>query len=186
MIHHATQSRAHREGLHIEEADGIFAVYRAEITNGKDEIDVKLVDAEPLARSHSSAKEALEAAKIRLIDVQSDTVEEVATSEATEDDEQPAAQGSVVAPTYKQAYGVDANNGDNLAQELTAALKPDGKFNPEAYRKVCTDNDIDPERWLNLNIGMRSMNLRNALRNRIKHDKPVVVNGVSLTKDDIR
>lgn len=162
-IHHATQKRAHRQGLHIEQEHGGYGVYRAKISrsDGDDgpEVHAELLSNAAMYHTTKDAKHAIEQAEIMLAEEGAPNL--VLDENQDDDEEQP--KSSIVKSKYKEKY-VEGNNGDEIATELTAALKTDGKFDLEKYNQVCADNGIDNSNWTDLNNGQKSMNLRNRVR----------------------
>ena len=83
---------------------------------------------------------------------------------------------NVVPKKYRDKYGKDQNNGDEVAKFLGDFTKnKDGSANKESIHAVAAQNGIDPDRWSTLNIGMQRMNLGNVLRGMIKNGKRVVI-----------
>lgn len=102
------------------------------------------------------------------------------TAPATPEPEaKPEPKGaSVVRAFYKTKYKAQGgNNTDAIAKALTNLwlASPDAQL--EAYRDACSENGIDPARWMHLNSGMRRMNLANVLRGMVRNETPVTIGG---------
>ena len=79
---------------------------------------------------------------------------------------------SVISAEYKTAHKPDA-----LALALHDAVAVDDRIDPKRLAAVANENHIDAPHWGRLNNGMRSMNLSNCLRARVRRGEPVTLGG---------
>lgn len=91
----------------------------------------------------------------------------------TEEQEGPKT-GNVVDPKYREKYGKDGHTDDPIARYLAEATHDEkGKTDIDALWEVGKANDIDMNKYANLNPGMQRMTLSNRLRG--LHNKGVDV-----------
>lgn len=99
-----------------------------------------------------------------------DTQAEEAT-EATED-----SAGDKVGKKYRQAYGKDGHNGDEIALKLKEfCLGDGGKIDIAKVQRLCKDNKIEYGKYEHLNVGMQRMTVGNILRARWKKGEAIKV-----------
>jgi hypothetical protein len=172
-IHHATQNKAIENNVTLDEhEDGtVTATHKP---TGQE-------------ATEKTAKKALELV-LKHVEENAEEGEEPEEGESSEDaegedSEEGTGEAGVVKKKYKDKYKKlgGQSNGDNLASELTAALKDDDGTN---WKKVCKENDIDPKQWEHLkNNGLRRMCLRNVLSARVKKGEvKVTVLGIVVDK----
>lgn len=88
---------------------------------------------------------------------------------------------SIVPVRFKQAYAEhDGTNGDKVAYAVTAAItttNDDGRtvLSDKLLRDLAEANGIDYSKYAHLNMGQRSMNVRNRLRGILKSGKTITV-----------
>lgn len=88
---------------------------------------------------------------------------------------------SIVPVRFKQAYAEhDGTNGDKVAYAVTAAIttkNDDGRtvLSDKLLRELAEANGIDYSKYAHLNMGQRSMNVRNRLRGILKSGKTITV-----------
>lgn len=106
------------------------------------------------------------------------------TNEAPADPKAPKKPQETLAK-YQKKYGKAGNNGDKLAVACTAYLKVDGKVSEERVAEVAKANGIDMTKYAERNIGMKSMNLRNLLRGKLKKGESVTVGTETISPSEI-
>ena len=91
----------------------------------------------------------------------------------------------VVDRKFVEKYGKGGTVGDELSEALGSFLKDEKgkKLDPDRIIEVAEANDIDHAKWDHLNIGMKSMSLRNTLRGKIRIGENVKV-GRKVIKGD--
>lgn len=92
---------------------------------------------------------------------------------------------SIVPDGFKSKYKAFGGScGDEMAEVLGKTVKTDkGKVDVTALEEVMAQNDIDTDRWSNLNIGQRRMNLGNVLRARVKRGESVTIGSETWNED---
>lgn len=99
----------------------------------------------------------------------------MADNETTEEDDAPKT-GNVVDTKYRDKYGTDGHNGDDIARYLKDVCGDDkGKIDPDALDEVGNANGIDMAKYAHLNIGMQRMTLSNRLRGLHNRGDDVVI-----------
>ena len=143
-IHHATQTKANKNGMTIKSTGDKFTAV--------DNEDGHILAVE------DNPKKALEAAIERPL------------KRATNDG------SSIVKGRYKKRYGSDAHCGDDLAVAINNMVRTSDGIDEDALQELARANDLDYSRWDHLNIGQRSMSIRNNLRGILRRaERPVVV-----------
>lgn len=107
------------------------------------------------------------------------TKAELAELLAENTDEEGPVTKSIVPDGFKAKYKAFGGScGDEMAGVLADTVKTDkGKVDVTALEEVMAQNGIDTDRWSNLNIGQRRMNLGNVLRARVKRGESVAIGG---------
>lgn len=97
--------------------------------------------------------------------------------------------GGVVDTKYREKYGKDRHNGDDVASAMADFLHPvtdeekgtrAKKVDQDRLEKLCADNDIDYSKYAHLNIGMIRMNVGNILRGKVSRGEDVVIGDVTI------
>ena len=101
-----------------------------------------------------------------------------------EEADKNAGKEGAVRKASSRAVGVSkpartkVKNEDGLAEAMDGATRTGGALDLEKLSKVAKENGIDlAARWGQLNNGQKSMNLRNALRGKMKKGEKVRVGG---------
>lgn len=98
-----------------------------------------------------------------------------AAAQGATDADAPKVRKDVVPPQYRARYQeTGGNNGDFIAEELSAVTKDGGTSTLSAIKK---ENDIPEAKWSGLNNGMVRMNLANTLRARYLRGEPITIAG---------
>lgn len=100
------------------------------------------------------------------------------------EDEGPVAK-SIVPEGFKAKYKAFGGScGDEMAGVLGETVKGEkGKVDIAALEEVMAENGIDIDRWSNLNVGQRRMNLGNVLRARVKRGETVTIGSETWNED---
>jgi len=100
--------------------------------------------------------------------------------EASDEEEEEGAGGSIVPQKYREIYGAAQNCGDAMALALTGYVTDaEGDLIIENLREVAAANDIDDRlaKWegKGLNGGLLRMNTGNVLRGKLRRGEEVAV-----------
>lgn len=105
------------------------------------------------------------------------TKAELAELLAENSEDEGTATKSIVPTGFKDKYKAFGGScGDEMAGVLAETVKGEkGKVDIAALEEVMAQNGIDTDRWSNLNVGQRRMNLGNVLRARVKRGESVTI-----------
>lgn len=92
---------------------------------------------------------------------------------------------SIVPEGFKAQYKAHGGScGDEMAGVFADTVKGEkGKIDVSKLREVMAQNGIDTDRWSNLNVGQRRMNLGNVLRAKAKRSEYVVIGATEWNTD---
>lgn len=84
---------------------------------------------------------------------------------------------SIVPEGFKAKYKSHGGScGDDMAEVFGETVKDEkGKIDVTKLEEVMAQNGIDTDRWSNLNVGQRRMNLGNVLRAKVKRGEFVEI-----------